>query len=216
MEQPVASSFLTPFSEFTQSSELVSPRDVNPTVFIAPFQNFETQDGSFSPESPSSYGQTVPGTTSSPSCDDANTFNTFSFPQPQQPQQEQEQNNDRLSSKKRKASAVEEEQNEDASGNFSKEQERLLKNRESAQQSRKRKKAYLSQLETDASDLSSKNEELKLRLSTLAAENQLLKDQLRDLRGVIAQATQFSMILAGQHPQQQQQPFYQPMLPQQQ
>jgi len=203
VEQPVlVSSFFAPYSEFPQPSEFLSPKDINPVDFAVSFHAFESQeqDGSFS-QSPSSSGQTVPVTTGLPSYD---TFNSF----PCQQQGQQQQN---MKSKKRKANIVAE---EDQSEDLSKEQEKILKNRESAQQSRKRKRTYLAQLETDFADLKSNSETMKQKVSTLATENQLLKDQLRDLREVIAQATQFSMLLSG-HPQQQQL-IYQQTLPQQQ
>lgn len=57
-------------------------------------------------------------------------------------------------------------------------QNRLLRNRVSAQQARERKKAYLSDLEVRVKDLEQKNSELDERLSTLQNENQMLRHVL--------------------------------------
>lgn len=52
---------------------------------------------------------------------------------------------------------------------------RLLRNRVSAQQARERKKAYVGDLEVRVKDLESKNAELEERLSTFQNENQMLR-----------------------------------------
>eukprot|EP00002_Diphylleia_rotans_P022945 TRINITY_DN4506_c0_g1_i1.p2 TRINITY_DN4506_c0_g1~~TRINITY_DN4506_c0_g1_i1.p2 ORF type:complete len:197 (-),score=51.01 TRINITY_DN4506_c0_g1_i1:796-1386(-) len=65
---------------------------------------------------------------------------------------------------------------------------RLLKNRESAHQSRIRKKNYISELEKRTAELSSSNSDLQTRVNTLTTENKLLKDQLAYLRLVLSQA----------------------------
>lgn len=54
-------------------------------------------------------------------------------------------------------------------------EDRLLRNRVSAQQARERKKAYLIDLEVSVKDLERKNAELEERLSTLQNENQMLR-----------------------------------------
>lgn len=52
---------------------------------------------------------------------------------------------------------------------------RLLRNRVSAQQARERKKAYLNELEVRVKELEKKNSEVEERLSTLQNENQMLR-----------------------------------------
>lgn len=52
---------------------------------------------------------------------------------------------------------------------------RLLRNRVSAQQARERKKAYLLELEVRVKELEKKNSEVEERLSTLQNENQMLR-----------------------------------------
>lgn len=53
--------------------------------------------------------------------------------------------------------------------------DRLLRNRVSAQQARERKKAYLVDLEARVKELESSNSELEERLSTMQNENQMLR-----------------------------------------
>ncbi|KAJ3694199.1 hypothetical protein LUZ60_009679 [Juncus effusus] len=57
---------------------------------------------------------------------------------------------------------------------------RLLRNRVSAQQARERKKAYLTDLETRAKELESRNGELEQRVSTLQNENNMLRQILKN------------------------------------
>ncbi|KAH0458159.1 hypothetical protein IEQ34_013474 [Dendrobium chrysotoxum] len=52
--------------------------------------------------------------------------------------------------------------------------------KESAQQARERKKAYMSDLEIKVQDLETKNSELEERLSTLQNENQMLRQILKN------------------------------------
>lgn len=60
-----------------------------------------------------------------------------------------------------------------------KRQKRLIKNRESAQASRERKKAYVQGLEKKMNDLSNKNSSLNNRVLTLEEENYLLRERLK-------------------------------------
>jgi len=59
-----------------------------------------------------------------------------------------------------------------------KKQQRLIKNRESAQASRERKKMYLKDLEKTVNDLSSNNKDLSGKISSLEDENNKLREQL--------------------------------------
>jgi len=65
-----------------------------------------------------------------------------------------------------------------------KRQQRLIKNRESAQASRERKKSYVKGLEDNVKTLSSTNSNLTSKVVTLEEENQLLRQQLeRAIKG---------------------------------
>lgn len=59
-----------------------------------------------------------------------------------------------------------------------KKQQRLIKNRESAQASRERKKIYLKDLEKTVDSLQSSNKELSTKINSLEEENNRLKEQL--------------------------------------
>jgi hypothetical protein len=59
-----------------------------------------------------------------------------------------------------------------------KKQQRLIKNRESAQLSRERKKSYLKDLEKSVNELQHNNKSLNSKVSTLEDENAKLRDQL--------------------------------------
>lgn len=58
-------------------------------------------------------------------------------------------------------------------------QRRLIKNRESAQASRERKKIYLQSLETTVTELSVRNEALEERMGELERENEYLREKVR-------------------------------------
>jgi len=62
-----------------------------------------------------------------------------------------------------------------------KRQRRLIKNRESAQASRQRKKDYVGELEKKVGDLESGNSKLKEQYSSLTAENRELKNEVEFL-----------------------------------
>ena len=57
---------------------------------------------------------------------------------------------------------------------------RLLRNRVSAQQARERKKAYMSSLETERSDLDGKFAELESKINTLERENFMLRQVVQN------------------------------------
>ncbi|KAI4344684.1 hypothetical protein L6164_011882 [Bauhinia variegata] len=59
---------------------------------------------------------------------------------------------------------------------------RLLRNRVSAQQARERKKVYVNDLESRASELQDKNSKLEDRISTLMNENAMLRKVLMNTR----------------------------------
>jgi hypothetical protein len=59
-----------------------------------------------------------------------------------------------------------------------KKQKRLIKNRESAQLSRQRKKVYLEDLEVKVSRLTEENDEIRRSLSSLSEENRRVKEEL--------------------------------------
>ncbi|KAG2185554.1 hypothetical protein INT44_002347 [Umbelopsis vinacea] len=60
-----------------------------------------------------------------------------------------------------------------------KQRERILRNRAAAQDSRDRKRRYISNLETDNQQLKEQNEELNKRLQSVETENEVLSAQLR-------------------------------------
>jgi hypothetical protein len=76
-----------------------------------------------------------------------------------------------------------------------KRQRRLIKNRESAQQSRKRKKDKVGDLETQVSQLQGVNEERKAKLDELQAENVILKAEVKQLVSVIKDSPALSSLL---------------------
>jgi len=69
-----------------------------------------------------------------------------------------------------------------------KQRERILRNRAAAQDSRDRKRRYISTLETTNEQLQEKNNELTERLKTVETENQLLSAQLRMFVSQLSQA----------------------------
>jgi len=76
-----------------------------------------------------------------------------------------------------------------------KRQRRLIKNRESAQQSRKRKKDKVGDLEGQVSQLESVNEERKAKLEEIQAENVILKAEVSQLVSVIKDSPALSSLL---------------------
>lgn len=72
---------------------------------------------------------------------------------------------------------------------------RLIKNRESAQQSRKRKKDKVGDLETQVSQLESVNEERKAKLEEVQAEHVILKAEVSQLVSVIKDSPALSSLL---------------------
>jgi len=69
--------------------------------------------------------------------------------------------------------------------NMIKRQRRLIKNRESAQASRQRKKDYVGDLEKKVGDLISSNAKLKEEYSSLTAENRQLKNEVEFLSDLV-------------------------------
>jgi len=65
-----------------------------------------------------------------------------------------------------------------------KRQRRLIKNRESAQASRQRKKSYVEELEKKVADLMSENTRLSQSVNTLTSENMFLRTQVEALKPV--------------------------------
>lgn len=59
---------------------------------------------------------------------------------------------------------------------------RLLRNRVSAQQARERKKVYVSDLESRANELQNNNDQLEEKISTLTNENTMLRKMLINTR----------------------------------
>jgi predicted nucleic acid-binding Zn-ribbon protein len=76
-----------------------------------------------------------------------------------------------------------------------KRQRRLIKNRESAQQSRRRKKDRVDELETIVEDLNGINKTLNTKLSDLEAESTILKAEVSQLVGVIRDSPALSDLL---------------------
>lgn len=83
-----------------------------------------------------------------------------------------------------------------------KRQRRLIKNRESAQASRQRKKSYLDKLEQKVAAINSVNAQLREQLSAmqssnraLAADNKSLKDQVAHLQSVIQKTPGLSSLI---------------------
>eukprot|EP01098_Paradermamoeba_levis_P014760 TRINITY_DN71_c0_g1_i1.p1 TRINITY_DN71_c0_g1~~TRINITY_DN71_c0_g1_i1.p1 ORF type:complete len:356 (+),score=76.79 TRINITY_DN71_c0_g1_i1:189-1256(+) len=69
-----------------------------------------------------------------------------------------------------------------------KRQRRLIKNRESAQLSRQRKRLYIEELEKRVSGLSADNNDLVKQLALLTSENQTLKEEMFHLQNFIKQS----------------------------
>jgi FtsZ-binding cell division protein ZapB len=67
-----------------------------------------------------------------------------------------------------------------------KRQRRLIKNRESAQASRQRKKSHIDDLERRVKELSSENTSLKENLTSLSSENRQLKNDLSYLQAIVS------------------------------
>lgn len=82
-----------------------------------------------------------------------------------------------------------------------KRQRRLIKNRESAQLSRARKKMYIEELERKVNTVSVHSEHMAAQMAHLAAENKALKDEVYMLRNALKQQQQQQP----QQPQPQQQ-----------
>jgi len=76
-----------------------------------------------------------------------------------------------------------------------KRQRRLIKNRESAQQSRKRKKDKVGDLEQQVSQLEAINEERKAKLDEMQAEHVILKAEVSQLVSVIKDSPALSSLL---------------------
>eukprot|EP00026_Physarum_polycephalum_P011457 Phypoly_transcript_11686.p1 GENE.Phypoly_transcript_11686~~Phypoly_transcript_11686.p1 ORF type:complete len:252 (+),score=44.11 Phypoly_transcript_11686:37-756(+) len=76
-----------------------------------------------------------------------------------------------------------------------KRQRRLIKNRESAQQSRKRKKDKVGDLEGQVAQLETVNEERKAKLEEIQAENVILKAEVSQLVNVIKDSPALSSLL---------------------
>jgi len=70
-----------------------------------------------------------------------------------------------------------------------KRQRRLIKNRESAQASRQRKKNYVEELEKKLADLQQDNNKLNQTISNLSTENLFLKNQVESLKPTIPSIT---------------------------
>jgi len=68
-----------------------------------------------------------------------------------------------------------------------KRQRRLIKNRESAQLSRQRKRMFIEELESQVSGLQADNRDLVKQVASLTSENQALKDELMNLQALIKQ-----------------------------
>jgi regulator of replication initiation timing len=68
-----------------------------------------------------------------------------------------------------------------------KRQRRLIKNRESAQLSRQRKRMFIEELESQVSGLQADNRDLVKQVASLTSENQTLKDELKNLQALIKQ-----------------------------
>jgi len=71
-------------------------------------------------------------------------------------------------------------------------QTRLLKNRQAAQQFRKRQKTHIIELENQVEALTSDNSVLVSRLEMLTAENKLIKEQLEYMRNFVMNCLQLS------------------------
>lgn len=76
-----------------------------------------------------------------------------------------------------------------------KKQRRLIRNRESAQQSRKRKKDKVGDLEVQVAELQGINQERKAKLDDLEAENVILKAEVAQLVNVIKESPALSSLL---------------------
>jgi len=76
-----------------------------------------------------------------------------------------------------------------------KKQRRLIKNRESAQQSRRRKKDLVDKLERVVGDLAAVNKNINAKLQELEAQNTILKAEVSQLYGVIRDSPILSKLL---------------------
>ncbi|TYZ62711.1 hypothetical protein PybrP1_008553 [[Pythium] brassicae (nom. inval.)] len=88
----------------------------------------------------------------------------------------------------------------------SKREIRQMKNRESANKSRLRRKAQMSELSDEVGELTKKQHELENTIAALRAENKSLHDQNAFLRSLVAKPLSSAELLAGQ----QQQPLLPP------
>jgi len=84
-------------------------------------------------------------------------------------------------------------ENGDGSNRDAKRQMRLVKNRQAAQQFRKRQKQYIQDLEKRCSSLTAQNASYAAKLELLITENRLVKEQLEYLRSFVNQAVQVSL-----------------------
>lgn len=71
----------------------------------------------------------------------------------------------------------------------------MIKNRESAQQSRKRKKDKVGDLETQVAQLEAINEERKAKLEEIQADNVILRAEVAQLINVIKDSPALSSLL---------------------
>lgn len=74
-----------------------------------------------------------------------------------------------------------------------KRQMRLVKNRQAAQQFRKRQKLYIQDLERRCTTLTAQNASYAAKVELLSTENRLVKEQLEYLRSFVSQAVQVSL-----------------------
>jgi hypothetical protein len=74
-----------------------------------------------------------------------------------------------------------------------KRQMRLVKNRQAAQQFRKRQKLYIQDLEKRCTTLTAQNASYAAKVELLSTENRLVKEQLEYLRSFVSQAVQVSL-----------------------
>jgi len=77
-----------------------------------------------------------------------------------------------------------------------KRQRRLIKNRESAQLSRLRKKIYIEELERKVNQLQTDNENLTKQVNTVSTDRKKLQEEVTYLQGIIKQSPALSQIAA--------------------